>query len=137
GLGGAQGFARTAAGVAALNSAGHYLQPPPEPRPEATREEVDRYRFAKTATDAVQMGLRFLMQNKPGGGGGKPEFFIRPDIHYFYGHYYAVQVMWTAGGKYFEEWFPAIREELLGTQRQDGCWQDAICSHYGTAMACI
>jgi hypothetical protein len=137
GLGGAQGFARTAAGVAALNSAGHYLQPPPEPRPDATREEIDRYRFAKSATDAVQMGLRFLMQNKPGGGGGRPEFFIRPDIHYFYGHYYAVQVMWTAGGKYFEEWFPAIREELLATQRPDGCWQDAICAHYGTAMACI
>ncbi len=22
----------------------------------------------------------------------------RPDMHYSYGHYYAVQVMWTAGG---------------------------------------
>jgi hypothetical protein len=111
GGGGQQGFARTAAGVAALYSAGIYKG------------------------EEVEAGLRFLMQNKPGG---RQEFFQRPDIHYFYGHYYAAQVMWTAGGQYWKEWFPAIREELLATQRQpEGCWLDAICTHYGTAMACI
>jgi len=31
----------------------------------------------------------------------------------------------------------AIREELLGKQRNDGSWLDPICVHYGTAMACI
>jgi hypothetical protein len=60
-------------------------------------------------------------------------------MHYFYGHYYAAQAMWTAGGKYWEDWYPAIRDDLLNQPRlrNDGSWFDQICSHYGTAMACI
>ena len=46
-----------------------------------------------------------------------------PDMYYFYGHYYAVQAMWTAGGDYWKEWFPAIRDELLHAQQPDGSWQ--------------
>jgi hypothetical protein len=107
GGGGPQGFARTAAGVVALYSAGIYQGP------------------------EIEAGLRFLLRNKPGGG------FGRPDMHYFYGHYYAVQAMWTAGGTYWSEWYPAIREELLSRQNPDGSWLDQICAHYGTAMATI
>jgi hypothetical protein len=108
GAGGHQGFARTAAGVCALYSAGVYKG----------RE--------------VEAGLRFLLRNKPPGG------FRRLDMHYFYGHYYAVQAMWTAGGRHWAEWFPAIRDELLARQdRASGSWTDQICMHYGTAMACI
>jgi hypothetical protein len=108
GGGGQQGFARTAAGVCALNAAGIYKGP------------------------EVEAGLRFLLRNKPGGN-----FNHRPDIHYFYGHYYAVQAMWTAGGAYWAEWYPAVREELLSRQHPDGYWLDQINEHYGTAMACI
>ena len=61
----------------------------------------------------------------------------QPDMYYFYGHYYAAQAMWTAGGSWWAEWFPAIREELLGRQHPDGSWDDAIDTHYATAMACI
>jgi hypothetical protein len=105
-----QGFARTAAGIVALYSAGIYDGP------------------------EVEGGLRYLLnQGKPGGFA-----FGRPDIHYFYGHYYAVQAMWTAGGRYWAEWFPAIREELLNRQRRDdGSWEDQVCSHYATAMATL
>ena len=102
-----QGFARTAAGVCALNAAGIYQ------------------------SAEVKAGLEYLLRNKPGGG------FGRPDMHYFYGHYYAVQAMWTAGGRYWQEWYPAIRDELVNRQNLDSSWVDAICSHYGTAMACI
>src|SRR5262249_36617350 len=94
GGGGPQAFARTAAGVVALYSAGIYKGP-----------EIDA-------------GLRFLMRHKPGTG------FGRPDTHYFYGHYYAVQAMWTAGGSYWSEWYPAIRDELLARQNVDGSWVD-------------
>jgi hypothetical protein len=109
GGGGSQGFARTAAGVCALYSAGIYKG----------RE--------------IEAGLKFLAANR-GVGGGR---FGRPDLHYFYGHYYAVQAMYTAGGDYWKEWFPAIRDELLDRQEADGSWKDLICTHYGTAMACI
>jgi prenyltransferase beta subunit len=108
GGGGAQGFARTAAGVCALYSAGIYHG----------RE--------------IEAGLQFLRRARPMIGG-----FGRPDMHYFYGHYYAVQAMWTAGGRYWSEWYPAIRDELLNRQQLDGSWMDQICSHYATAMACI
>jgi hypothetical protein len=104
---GHQGFARTAAGVCALNAAGIY------------------------DGEEVKLGLDFLHRNKPAG------LFGRPDMHYFYGHYYAVQAMWTAGGHYWQDWYPAIRDELLSRQNFDGSWVDQICSHYSTAMACI
>jgi hypothetical protein len=113
--GGVQGhaFARTAAGVAALYSAGLYKGP-----------EVEAgLRFLKTR---CLPGSRFAMRDD-----------FRPDMHYFYGHYYAVQAMWTAGGAYWAEWYPAIRTELLARQRADGSWLDQICAHYATAMACI
>ena len=106
GGGGPQGFARTAAGVCALYSAGIYQGP-----------EID-------------LGLRFMVRNKP-------HVFGRPDMHYFYGHYYAVQAMWTAGGTYWSEWYPYIRDELLAQQHPDGSWLDQIDPHYATAMACI
>jgi hypothetical protein len=106
-----QGFARTAAGVVALYSAGIYSGP------------------------EVEAGLRYLRQFKPGNNFG---FRVdRPDMHYFYGHYYAVQAMWTAGGKYWSEWYPAICNELVARRRADGSWVDQICAHYATAMACI
>ncbi len=103
-----QGFARTAAGVVALFSAGIY----------DGRE--------------VKAGLQYLMRHKPGGG-----FLARLDMHYFYGHYYAVQAMWTAGEPYWRSWYESIRDELLARQGPDGAWMDPICVHYGTAMACI
>src|SRR5216684_190683 len=112
-FGGIAQFARSAAGVVALHCAGIYKGP------------------------EVESGLKYLMQFKPTGG------FVRPDVHlhYFYGHYYAAQAMWTAGDPYWKEWYPAIREELVNhpdRHRQQGCWQDhRFSSDYGTAMACI
>jgi hypothetical protein len=99
---------RTAAGLVALYSAGIY-----------EGKEIDQ-------------GLKFLMNHMPRG-----ELF-RLEAFYFYGHYYAVQAMWHAGGQYWREWYPAIRDELLGRQVQDGSWPDiTVNSEYGTAMACI
>jgi hypothetical protein len=124
-MGGAAGFARTAAGVSALNSAGYYLNTDTS----QIANDAERRR-AQEAVTGVKLGLQFLLRNKPNG-------FLRPDMHYFYGHYYAVQAMWTAGGTYWSEWYPAVRDELVNRQSGDGSWIDQICSHYGTAMACI
>lgn len=115
--GGGTGFARTAAGVTALFSAGKYKGP------------------------EVEKGLAYLRRCRPGGIAPRRPFdpFDRgEDLHFYYGHYYAVQAMWTAGGRYWQEWYPAIRQELLRRRRADGSWYDGrICPHYCTAMACI
>jgi hypothetical protein len=105
--GGQSAFPRSAAGVVALYSAGIYEGP-----------EIDR-------------GINYLLESIPRGG------IFNRESHYFYGHYYAVQAMWHAGGEKWRRWYPAIRDELIARQREDGSWMDSICQEYGTAMACI
>jgi hypothetical protein len=105
--GGQSAFPRSAAGVVALYSAGIYEGP------------------------ELEKGLEYLMRFVPRGGA-----FSR-ESHYYYGHYYAVQAMWHAGGDRWTRWYPAVRDELLSRQRDDGSWMDSICQEYGTAMACI
>jgi hypothetical protein len=112
---GAVAFARTAAGVVALNSAGVYKG------------------------KEVENGLKYLIKWKRDQA-TNPTLRMPHDMQYFYGHYYAVQAMWTAGEPRWAEWYPYIREELVGQHQRgqgDGSWYDQICSHYGTAMACI
>jgi Prenyltransferase and squalene oxidase repeat len=110
------GFARTAAGVVALYSAGQY------------------------DGDAVSKGLQYLKQFQPAKN---REAFTDPEarIHYFYGHYYAAQAMWIKGGEHWKSWFPAIRDDLVsnsGLRQPDGSWSDrTFCPHYCTAMALI
>ncbi len=106
---GGSAWPRTAAGVASLFYAGIYED------------------------DSITRGLDYLILNVMPGQGraiGQP--------HYFYGHYYAVQAMYLAGGEYWEKWWPAVREELLARQTSNGSWLDHHAgSAYATAMACI
>jgi Squalene-hopene cyclase C-terminal domain/Prenyltransferase and squalene oxidase repeat len=106
-------FARSAAGVVALHCAGIYNGP------------------------VVEKGLKYLMGFKPGQGHQRPEMHM----HYYYGHYYAAQAMWTAGGQYWAQWYPAIRDELVhlaDRNTQAGYWSEPRFSNeYATAMACI
>jgi hypothetical protein len=57
--------------------------------------------------------------------------------HYFYGHYYAVQAMFLAGGTYWKDWYPAIRDELISQQLDEGSWDSSHGRAYGTAMALL
>lgn len=101
-------FARSAAGVVALYSAGVYEGP------------------------QIEKGLAYLDGFVPSPG------VVRKVNYYYYGHYYAVQAMWLAGGQRWARWFPAVRDELVGRQRrEDGSWADPICNHCGTAMSLI
>ena len=105
--GGPSAFPRSAAGIVALYSAGVYQG------------------------DEIEKGLRYLMQHIPNGDR------IRRESHYFYGHYYAVQAMWQAGGEYWTNWYPAVRDELIERQDNDGSWVMTISPEYGTAMATL
>jgi len=80
--------------------------------------------------DEIKRGLDYLMQHLPAA-----EDFA--DGHAMYGHYYAVQAMWQAGGDHWQKWYPAVHDVLLRQQQDDGSWMDLICPEYGTAMACI
>lgn len=105
-------FARTAAAIVGLYSAGIY-----------SGREIDR-------------GLKYVQQFLP-----VRQFAFReiPTQHYYYGQYYAALAMWTAGGDYWATWFPAIRDELLSRARtNNGVWSDSFQSPaYATAMSLI
>ena len=77
---------------------------------------------------ALDKGLDYLMRQKVRGHSGG---------HYFYGHYYAVQATYLAGGEYWQQWFPWIREQLLARQNATGQWKSTQGEDYGTAMALL
>ncbi len=84
--------------------------------------------------EIIEKGLKYLMRFLPTGQRTND---VRQD-HWYYGHYYGALAMWTAGGNYWNEWFPAIRKELLA-RRTNGVWDDSNYNGtaFGTAMACI
>ena len=100
-------FPRSAAGVATLFYAGIYEGP-----------EIER-------------GLEYLMDHLPTRTKSWHGRF------YHYGHYYAVQAMFLAGGEYWEQWWPAVRDEILSKQVADGSWSNTWGQEYGTAMSLI
>jgi uncharacterized protein YfaS (alpha-2-macroglobulin family) len=111
-LGGAPGFARTAAGLAAWNRTG-------------AKED-----------DAFKKGMDYLQKFDP----KKKDAAADPAVqmHYFYGHYYAAKATWWAGDKKFAAWYPGIRDELLANRKNNERWEQGLmCTHYSTAMALI
>lgn len=107
---GGSAWPRTAAGVATLFYAGIYDD------------------------DSVERGLDYLIRTAlPGGPGVR---FGRS--HFYYGHYYAVQAMFIAGGERWNTWWPAVRDLLMNQQTSQGSWSSPQTgSSYATAMALI
>ena len=105
--GGESAFPRSAAGVVALQSAGIY------------------------ESSEITKGITYLMTFLP-----QPDA-VRQENYYYYGHYYAVQAMWHAGGDYWNRWYPAVRDELIANQHQDGSWTDPISDDFATSMALL
>jgi hypothetical protein len=103
-------FARSAAGVVGLYSLGVYEGP------------------------EVTKGLNYVMTFLP-----QPDV-VRDEPYYFYGQYYAALAAWQARGDAWERWYPAIRDELVARQQDDGGWMDRanpISAEYSAAMACL
>jgi squalene cyclase len=105
--GGESAQPRSAAAVAALYSAGIYKGP------------------------EITKGLDYLMQFVPKGG------VARHESYYFYGQYYAAQAFWQAGGQRWTRWYPAVRDDLISRQHDDGSWLDPIGNECATAMALV
>jgi hypothetical protein len=98
-------FPLTAAGVTTLYGAGVY------------------------ADEDLRMGLDYLLRNQETLSRNFPRHYF-----YYYGHYYAVQAMFFAGGRYWEAYYPKIRDELVRDQRPDGTWANDTGGP-GTAFA--
>ncbi len=81
--------------------------------------------------DEIERGLEYIKRTAMPGASST-------QAHYYYGHYYAGQAMYLAGGEYWELWWPAIRDELLGRQSSSGGWMDHHAGGaYATAMSLI
>jgi hypothetical protein len=108
GQGSGSGFARSGAGVASLYYAGVF------------------------EGDNLKRGLDYLKQFTPGKG-------MSPEMegHYYYGNYYAVQAMFLAGGDYWANWYPAIRDQLVARQSPSGNWSGDVSDDYATSLALI
>jgi hypothetical protein len=103
-------FALTAAGLTALNAAGVYDDP------------------------IIRHGLEYLVRERPSRS---KESFGYEDFHYFYGHYYAIQAFYQAGGRYWEDWWKSVQSDLVDSQVADGSWTDEVGPAYATAMATL
>jgi hypothetical protein len=103
-------FSLTAAGIASLYNAGRY-------------SEVE----LKESLDYLRETFDIVSEDYPG--------------HYFYwyGHYYAVQAMYTAGEPYWSWYRDKIFSELLRFQRSDGHWDNLTGpgENFATAIAAI
>jgi len=105
---GGSAWPRTAAGVASLYYAGIYDD------------------------DSIDRGIAYLKANAFPGRAPAAQ------AHYYYGHYYAVQTMYLSGGEHWQQWWPAIREELINKQASNGGWLDHHAGGaYASAMALI
>jgi hypothetical protein len=109
GGGGGSGFARSAAGVAALYYAGVF------------------------EGDELTRGLRYIARFTPGRNSA-----AQVEGHFYYGNYYAVQAMFLAGGDWWAKWYPSVREQLVALQdKRTGAWRGDYSEDYATAMALI
>ncbi|MFN0243455.1 MAG: prenyltransferase/squalene oxidase repeat-containing protein [Planctomycetota bacterium] len=107
-------FPLTAAGVTALHGLGIY------------------------SDEAIRKGLDYLASNLSQFDSNSDN---RRQGHYFfwYGHYYAVQAMYTAGSPYWEPYFEEVRRVLIDMQRPDGSWPNDVGpgAAFGTACAAL
>ena len=108
-MSGTSAWPRTAAGVASLFYAGVY------------------------SDDSIERGLNYLEGERNAMGANSYS-----EAHYFYGHYYAVQAMYLAGGNRWNNWWPRIRDEMISKQADSGGWIDYQAGQaYSTSMALI
>jgi hypothetical protein len=106
-------FPLTAAGVTALHGAGIY------------------------SDEAIDDGINYLRRNLNSFN----RLYGNTKGHYFfwYGHYYGVQAMYTAGADAWVQYFTIVRDEILSMQLDSGAWPNTTGPGpaFGTAMAVL
>lgn len=108
-------FALTAAGVTALYGVGVY------------------------SDESIAKGLDYLSRNLDSFNREYGNGYRTGHYFFWYGHYYGVQAMYTAGSSRWESYFERIRSDLLGMQERDGSWPNSVGPGpaFGTAVAVL
>lgn len=88
-------------------------------------------------TPECQNGLDYLLQRPYNRANEWPY-----REHFYYAMYYVTQAMYQAGGTYWKQWFPNIRDILVRRQAPDGSWSrndgySEAGPEYATAMAIL
>jgi prenyltransferase beta subunit len=82
--------------------------------------------------EIIDDGLAYVLRYLPGDENR------RSSQYFYYAHYYAAQATWFAGEDYWNQWYPAARDELLAEQLEDGSWPDVtVGKEYAAAMSLI
>lgn len=107
-------FSLTAAGVTALHGLGIY------------------------SDDAIDAGIGYLRRNlhefnRLYGYNRRGHYF------FWYGHYYGVQAMYTAGGEVWESYYSVVRDEILRMQESSGAFPNDVGPGraFGTALGVL
>ncbi len=117
--------ARTGAGVLSMYLAG--FDDPKNPADGKERRRI------------ADAGLKYLV-GRPFHQGN--DWIYRDHLHYSV--YYVTQAMYQAGGEYWKNWYPNIRNRLVASQDADGSWysgdfapSDSAGPDYSTAMGVL
>ncbi len=108
-------FALTAAAVSTLNYSGLY-------------SSMASDEHEKEVQAMIQAGLNYMQNN----------MVKNPDDRwFFYGHFYAAQAFYFAGGDAWVDYYRNISRRLLDVQKRDGSWKGRISPEYSTALALL
>lgn len=104
-----------------------YTGPPGPSGVARTAAGVCCLQFAGNYTAAqVKEGLDYLVKNAVGDYD-----------NYYYGNYYGVHAFYFAGGDFWKQWYPKMRDELLAKQnKDDGSWNGRILDT-GWSVMCL
>ncbi|MDP6553726.1 MAG: terpene cyclase/mutase family protein [Pirellulaceae bacterium] len=95
---------------------GYGYQKPEQRPPTSAAGIVSLQLLGRHKDETIPKSLDYLagMPVEWGNGGGIS--------YYYYFHYYAIQANYQAGGKYWANWHPRVRELFLDRQNVNGSW---------------
>ncbi|MEN8151882.1 MAG: prenyltransferase/squalene oxidase repeat-containing protein [Planctomycetota bacterium] len=125
-------FALTAAGLATLYMAGLYSD-------RDIEEHIRKHKLSRYIGDRrpprIESILTYIMRSYD-----RAHRIHRHNYFYYYGNYYAVQAMFTAGGERWERYFKRVQGHLVALQQKSGAWpmrRSNVGETYATASACL
>jgi len=123
-------FALTAAGLATLYMAGLYSDHDIEEH--IRKHKLTRFIGARRAP-RIETILEYITRSYDYTHRTQSRKYF-----YYYGNYYAVQAMFTAGGERWERYFKRVQGDLVAMQDKDGSWPIYyVGKAYSTASATL